>query len=135
MAQATVTDAEAAFAALAGLSDNQRQEFQAEVTAARASATQAGVAEAERIANTVRDTRDDLLRDLCSVRDGLAAAKASGDRAVLADLRTRHRSLLRQVEEIERLAEQAEAIEADPFAYGEAIFAKYQQTRPHFTFI
>ena len=80
-------------------------------------------------------TRDQLLEDLCEVRDALAAAKANRDRSGLTDLRQRHRSLLHQVEEVEALAEQVEAIEADPFAYGEAIFAKYRHTCPNFTFL
>ena len=52
-----------------------------------------------------------------------------------ARLTQRHRTLLRQVEEVAGLAEQVEAIEADPFAYGEAIFSKYRHTCPNFTFL
>jgi hypothetical protein len=135
MGQSTVTQAEAALADLSGLSDNQRHQFQAEVAAARQAAVAAGEAEAARIAADVGSYRDDTLAELCEVRDALAAAQASGDRSDLATLRTRHRALLAKVEEVERLVEHVEAIEADPFAYGEAVFAKYPLTRPHFSFV
>ncbi|HVX19218.1 MAG TPA: hypothetical protein VHA73_14405 [Acidimicrobiales bacterium] len=135
MAQATVTQAEAALADLSGLSDNQRRQYQAEVDAARQAAIAAGEDEAARIAADVGSYRDDVLAELCEVRDALAAAQSGGDRSDLSGLRTRHRALLAKVEEVERLVDQVEAIEADPFAYGEAVFAKYPLTRPKFSFI
>ncbi len=135
MAQSTVTQAEADLADISGLSDNQRHQFQAEVNAARQAATAAGEAEAARIAAAVAESREDVLAELCEVRDALAAAQANGDRTGLADLRTRHRSLLAEVEEVERLVGQVEAIEADPFAYGEGVFTKYPLTRPNFSFL
>lgn len=135
MAQSTVTQAEAALADLSGLSDNQRRQCQAEVDAARQAATAAGEAEAARIAATVAESRDEVLAELCEVRDALAAAQANGDRSALSELRSRQRSLTAEVEEVERLVGQVEAIEADPFAYGEGVFGKYPLTRPNFSFI
>ncbi len=135
MGQATVTAAEATLAELTGLSDNHRRQCQAEVDAARQAATTAGEAEAARNAAAVAEGRDDLLAELCEVRDALAAAQANGDRSALSELRSRQRSLTAEVEEVERLVGQVEAIEADPFAYGETVFGKYPLTRPNFSFI
>lgn len=135
MGYATIAQAEAAIANMPGLSDAHRKAYQAEVNEARAAATRLGQQELDRITDEVRGGRDDLLRELCDVRDALAAATASGDRSVLADLRQRHQSLARQVEQIEAMVEQVEAIEADPVAYGESLFQKYPPTRPNFTFI
>jgi hypothetical protein len=135
MGQATIGQAEAAIAGMPGLSDQQRRDFTAEVEQAKAEASAAGLAEAARIAFGVAERRDGLLMDLCKARDDLAAAKASGDRKAMANARTRHQALTAEVEEIERLTERCEEIEADPAAYGEAIFNKYPGTRPNFTFI
>ena len=134
MTQLTVGQAEAALASLSGLSDNQRRQYEAEVKAARSRAAAQGTAAAEGLAQQVREDRDELLRDLCDVRDGLAAAGANGDARALTDLRQRRENLLRKVEEVERLAEQVEGIEADPAAYGDSLYAKYTLTRPNFSF-
>lgn len=135
MGQCTIGQAEAAIAGFGGLSDQQRRAYDAEINEAKQRATQVAIDEAAGLAESVRVERDDLMRSLCEVRDGLATAKAEGDRTLMNDLRIRHQSLLNKVAEVERLAEQVEAIEADPVAYGDALFAKYPQTRPNFTFV
>ncbi len=134
MASMTVGQAEAALASLSGLSDNERHQYEAEVKAARSLAAAQGTAAAESLAQQVREDRDELLKSLCDVRDGLAAAGANGDARTLTDLRQRRERLLRKVEEVERLAEQVEGIEADPAAYGDSLYAKYPLTRPNFSF-
>ena len=134
MAARTLAEAEATLANLSGLSDNERRQYEAEVTAAKAQATAQGTTAATQMAQQVREDRDDLLRELCEVRDGLAAARTSADAQVLKHLRQRRERLVRQVEEIERLAERVEEIEEDPTAYGEALYEKYPGTRPIFTF-
>lgn len=134
MAAYTLAQAEAALANMSGLSDNVRRQYEAEVAAARAQATAAGTTAATQMAQQVRDDRDELLRSLCEVRDGLAAARTKGDAHILRDLRQRRERLVRQVEEVERLAERVEAIEEDPTAYGETLYEKYPGTRPIFTF-
>jgi hypothetical protein len=135
MGKATVTQATVALANLQGLSDVQRHTYQAEVDAARAAAENAGHTEADRIDTSVRDARDGLLTELCAVRDGLAVAQQAGDRQAITQLRRQQQQLMGRVEEIERLAAQVEEIEADPFAYGEALFAKFHHIRPDFTFL
>ena len=134
MGAMTIAQAEAALARMGGLSDDDRRRGEAEIQAARAQAAIQGTRAAEGLAQQVREDRDDLLRDLCEVRDGLAAAGANRDARALTDLRQRRERLLRQVEEVERVAAQVETIEADPAAYGDSLYAKYPLTRPRFSF-
>lgn len=134
MAQHTISEAEAALASLSGLSDNQRRQCEAELQAAKAKATATGTAAADQLAQQVRLERDDLLRELCEVRDQLATAAAGCDKRALTDLRQRRQRLMSKVEEVERLAERVEDIEADPAAYGDSLYTKYPGTRPNFSF-
>jgi hypothetical protein len=142
MAQYTIGQAEQALASLA-VSDNDRRQFQAEIDEAKAAATQSAQREAERIADDVRTQRDGLLQDLCHVRDELARITSAGEngtldreayRIALNDLHRRHDNLVGALTEVERQTERVEAIEADPVAFGDALFAKFPGTRPDFSF-
>jgi hypothetical protein len=134
MARYSIGQAEAAIAGMSGLSDQQRAAFTAEVDEAKATARDLALAEAQQLTDDVRSRRDDLLRELCKVRDDLAAAKTSGDRQAMTEARRDHARLMAEVEEIEALVATVEQIEADPVAHGDRIFAKYPGTRPNFTF-
>jgi hypothetical protein len=137
MSQLTISQAEMALANMAGLSDNQRSQFQAEVNKAKANATRIAEQAADSLAAEVRAERDDLLREACEVRDQLAAlAKTPGadGTAAFSELRQRHRKVVAAIERIEERANAVEQIEADPVAYADSLHARFPGTRPHFTF-
>jgi hypothetical protein len=131
MGQATIYQAEQTLASLNGLSDDQRRQYQHEIEEAKGAATHMANDEAERITADVRQRRAELLEEACEVRDGLAKATTATE---LNNFRRRQQQLAKAIEELDATTQTVEAIETDPVAYAENLFAKYPRTRPHFSF-
>lgn len=113
------------------------------INAAAAKARTVGDRMLDRIFNEMQVQRDEVLADVCTLRDDFQALIAEGELGTLSateyhdrlrSLQSRQRTLVRRERELVGMANRAEQIEADPEAYGDSLFAKFPDTQPDFTF-
>ena len=125
------------------VNDHVRRQYEAEINAASGQAKAAADRMLTRIINNMQSQRDEVLAEVCSLRDDFQALTDQGQLGTLSaddyhdrlkELQTRQRALSRKERDLVGMAERAEQIETDPEAYGDSLFAKFPQTQPDFTF-
>lgn len=143
MPQRTIASAADALDSLPGLTEAERRDFKAELSAATNNAT--AIAEqmmTERV-NEIATVREEALAELCAVRDGyadlvkqasLGRITASEYERALNELRGRQRAGERHMARIDQALAFVESVEADPLAYADSLYSKYPLTQPTFSF-
>lgn len=141
--QRTIADAQDTFDALAGLSPADQKAFKAELdTAVREARAVAGRMAQGRV-DDVAAVRDDALAELCAARDDFQALKRDADlgrvsardyESRLRVIQARQRRADRHLADVTDAIALVEAIEEDPVAYAEGLYAKFPSIRPDFSF-
>lgn len=118
-------------------------QMHAEFKAAQAKALGLATQAATRKVTDLTAQRQEVLEDVCSVRDELAALTAEGKagrlsgkeyRDQLAKLQQRQRSLQRHEQQIAKAVESVAAIEDDPEGYADSLYERYPNMQPDFSF-
>lgn len=144
MSRRTIADAEAELEALApGLNPVAFRDLQAEVSYARTAAETFSNRVAGDMALEVEQARDDLLQELCDVRDAFATLTSQGQAGRIGAgdyhdqwdaLAQRQRAAERTIARLGERAEAIDAIEADPVAYADRFFTNTPNLMPDFSF-
>lgn len=118
-------------------------QMEAELKAAQAKALGVASETATRKVAELTAQRQQVLEDVCGVRDELAALAAEGKagrlsgkeyREALAKLNERQRSLQRHEQQIAKAVESVAAIEDDPEGYADSLYERFPNMQPDFSF-
>jgi uncharacterized SAM-dependent methyltransferase len=127
-----------------GLNPEMFRRLQKEIDEASNAATSMAGQYADKRINGLLGNRQEVLTDLCRIRDAFKAVAAEAalgnlsSREVndrLADLRREMRSVDRHAEDVERATELVDRIEEDPEGWAdETFYEKYPHMTPDFSF-
>lgn len=144
MARRTVASARRELEDLAPtLNDHMRRTYEGEINAAAGKAKAVATRMLEGITADVDGVRDEVLAEVCDLRDDFAALAAEGEMGTLSaaeyaerfnDLQDRQRTLRIKEQRLTDLVSHAERIESDPEATGDSLFQRFPHIQPDFSF-
>lgn len=143
MAQRSITEARNVFDQTIGLSPAQQRAAEAEISAAENEARDLAGRMSQSRVDDVAAMRDEALADLCGARDDFAALARDAElgrvsardyASKLHTIQARQRRAERHLDDVTGAVDLVNAIDADPLAYAEGIYAKFPSIRPNFSF-
>lgn len=144
MPRRTLRQARRAFEDMtAGLNPAMYQQSKAEIDKASGAAVAMATQHADRRVNDVLGSRQEMLTELCRLRDELTSLVAQGEQGLLpareynerlARLQRELRATDRHASEVDQATEFVETIEQDPEAWADSLAERYPHMMPEFSF-
>ena len=126
-----------------GLNPAQYRQLQREIDTASGAAVSMATEHADRRVNDVLGSRQEMLTELCRLRDELTSLVAEGEQGLLpakefnerlGRLQRELRATDRHVAEVDAAAEFVAAVEEDPEAWADSLAERYPHMQPEFSF-